>query len=96
MTYVESRFLPAHRTTPLHADERCNGMGGTRTSRGWIPHLAWRGLRCPVKLATVRTHRGPVLAECPEGRPHPLMRHGSYVFALPGGYSVSRDQVRHG
>jgi hypothetical protein len=50
----------------------------TLTTEGLIPHLAYRGIHCPVKLdfSVPRTT---------DDRYPPLRRNGMLVYALPGG-----------
>ena len=67
---------------------------GVMTSRGFVRHLLYKGMRCPVKLVSLRTERGALLATCPDGNPHPMVRNGVLVYALPGGYSITRDIAR--
>jgi hypothetical protein len=63
-------------------------VGGTNTAAGYVPHLNYRGLRCPVRLATVRTERGAVLVTTWGSLPQPVRRRGCYLFALPGGGTI--------
>lgn len=62
--------------------------GGTLTSAGFIPHLRYRGLRCPVRVMILNTSRGNVVATNWLQRPLPQRRGHCYLFALPGGGSI--------
>lgn len=68
----------------------------TETSEGAIPHLRFRGLLCPVLLAT-KAAPGPkpgrVLDTNWCGTPRPVVApSGAYYYALPGGYRVDGAQ----
>lgn len=58
--------------------------GGTITEEGFIPHLRYEGMDCPVKLyvdaSSVRN-----LLELQE----PMRRKGKLVYALPGGGEIA-------
>lgn len=77
--------LDARRFAQPEIDVR---FGGTETAAGYVPHLSFRGLHCPVKLATVSTSRGRQVVMNWQQKPQPVRRGRCYVYALPGGYSV--------
>jgi hypothetical protein len=62
--------------------------GGTDTTAGFVPHLDFRGISCPVMLVTTRTPRGRAVVMNWQFKPRPVRRGNCYVYALPGGYTV--------
>ena len=79
------------RIKPLRASDR--NQDGTRTARGFIPHLNHNGLQCPVKLITRKLAGGNVLDTDLKGLGYPMLRQGAHVFALPGGYSICKGRA---
>jgi len=71
---------------------------GTDTSVGFISHLWYRELRCPVKLETYIDSNGSTqLCEHPNTPQRPKRdRYGNYIYALPNGGEITMSEARRG
>ena len=62
----------------------------TNTAKGVIPHYKYGNVYCPVRIVVVLDDNGRVVAkENKDGLPYPQMMDGVYIYALPGGASIS-------
>jgi len=59
---------------------------GTDTSIGMVPHITFRGIRCPVKLKVVEVDGCKQVAMGRKSRPIPAVNaNGRLIHALPTG-----------